>query len=39
VIPLFSRAQVSGVIQTLEGVDINPWDAELWNIKDWKAKQ
>lgn len=37
-IPLFNRAQVSGVSQTLEGVDINPWDAELWNIKDWRRK-
>jgi peptide/nickel transport system substrate-binding protein len=36
VIPLVHRARVSGVSQTIEGLDPTPWDAELWNIKDWR---
>lgn len=36
VIPLVHRARVIGVNPTLSGVDPTPWDAELWNIKDWR---
>ncbi len=37
-IPLIHRADVAGVNDTLEGVEFTPWDAELWNIKDWRRK-
>jgi peptide/nickel transport system substrate-binding protein len=36
VIPLVHRARVIGVNPNLTGVDPTPWDAELWNIKDWR---
>ena len=35
-IPLVHRADVSGASTTLTGVDLTPWDAEFWNIKDWR---
>lgn len=35
-IPLVHRADVSAVSKTLTGMDLTPWDAEFWNIKDWK---
>lgn len=35
-IPLVHLAQVSGVGNSLEGVDLTPWDADTWNIKDWR---
>ncbi len=36
VIPLVRQADISGVSNALEGVDLTPWDADLWNIKDWR---
>lgn len=36
IIPLVHRAQVSGISNLLEGLDPTPWDADLWNIKDWR---
>lgn len=36
VIPLVHRARVIGIGSNLTGVDPTPWDAELWNIKDWR---
>ncbi|MBE7473428.1 MAG: peptide ABC transporter substrate-binding protein [Anaerolineae bacterium] len=36
IIPLVHRARVIGVNPALSGVDPTPWDAELWNIKDWR---
>lgn len=36
VIPLVHRARVIGVNPNLAGIDPTPWDAELWNIKDWR---
>ncbi len=35
-IPLVHVADVAGVSNTLEGVDLTPWDANTWNIKDWR---
>lgn len=35
-IPLVYRAQLSGVSNTLVGVDLTPWDADVWNIQDWR---
>jgi len=37
-IPLVHLAQVSGTNENIEGIDLTPWDAEVWNIKDWKRK-
>ena len=34
-IPLVTRGDVSGVLNTLLGVRFNVWDSELWNIADW----
>ncbi len=38
-IPLVDRAGVHGVSNDLLGVDLTPWDSELWNIKDWRRAQ
>ncbi len=37
-IPLVQRANSSAVSNTLEGVDLTPWDSDVWNIKDWRRK-
>ena len=34
-IPLVLRGFVSAHLNTLEGVRINAWDSELWNIAEW----
>ena len=34
-IPLIWRGSVSARANTLEGVRMNAWDSELWNIADW----
>jgi peptide/nickel transport system substrate-binding protein len=35
-IPLVRRSQASVVANSIEGVDLTPWDADVWNIKDWR---
>ena len=35
-IPLVSRGAVSAHLNTLEGVRINGWDSEMWNIGEWR---
>ena len=35
-IPLVDWADVRGVGQTIEGIDLTPWDANTWNIKAWR---
>jgi peptide/nickel transport system substrate-binding protein len=35
IIPIIFRANASARSNSLEGVIINPWDSELWNIADW----
>jgi peptide/nickel transport system substrate-binding protein len=35
-IPLFINASVSGASTSLVGVSLTPWDADVWNIKDWR---
>ena len=35
VIPLIHRAEVVGVSNDLQGVDLTPWDSRTWNIADW----
>ncbi len=34
-IPLVHRGDVSAHSNSLEGVRMNSWDSELWNIADW----
>lgn len=35
VIPLIHRGNVSGAANSLQGVAMNPWDSELWDVADW----
>ena len=35
-IPLVNRGFVSAHLNTLQGVQINGWDSELWNIGEWR---
>ena len=35
-IPLVHLAKVAGVNNAIEGVDLTPWDGNLWNVKDWR---
>ncbi len=35
-IPLVHRGRISALSNTLEGVVMNAWDSELWNIDDWR---
>ncbi|MDQ7025494.1 MAG: peptide ABC transporter substrate-binding protein [Anaerolineae bacterium] len=34
-IPLIYRGSVSAHSNTVEGVQMNAWDAELWNVAEW----
>ena len=38
VIPLVHLVDFSGISGTLAGVELTPWDVEVWNIKDWRRK-
>lgn len=35
-IPMVNIAWVSGAAQDMEGIDLSPWETELWNIQDWR---
>ena len=35
-IPLVNRGIVSAHLDTLQGVRINGWDSEMWNIAEWR---
>ena len=35
-IPLVTRALVSAHLDSLQGVRMNAWDSELWNIAEWR---
>jgi peptide/nickel transport system substrate-binding protein len=35
-IPIGHRAEVFGASNTLDGINLTPWDADTWNIQDWK---
>lgn len=37
-IPLVHIADISGMSTSLEGIDLTPWDADVWNIKDWRRQ-
>ena len=38
-IPLIWRGDVSAHAVTLDGVRMNSWDSELWNVADWKRAE
>lgn len=35
IVPLIHRRIISGKARTLEGVRMNSWDSQIWNIADW----
>jgi peptide/nickel transport system substrate-binding protein len=35
-IPLVHRNRVAGVSRNIEGVDLTPWDEDVWNIQEWR---
>ena len=35
-IPLIHRGNVSASSNRIEGIRMNAWDSELWNVADWK---
>lgn len=35
VVPLVLRNEVTAVGRALQGVNVSPWDGELWNIASW----
>lgn len=37
-IPLVFRGSVSGISNRLDGVWVNGWNSEMWNIEDWTRK-
>lgn len=37
-IPLVNRTPPSAISKTLQGVELTPWDSDLWNIQDWRRK-
>lgn len=39
IIPLIHRGDVSARANSLDGVLMNSWDSELWNIADWTRTQ
>ena len=38
VIPLVHRAETAGVSQRLQGVNLTPWDLNVWNIAEWRRR-
>lgn len=37
-IPLVHLGIAGGVANDLAGVDLTPWDVDVWNIKDWRRE-
>ncbi len=37
-IPLVNIAVPAGLSNTIEGVELTPWDANVWKIEDWRRK-
>jgi peptide/nickel transport system substrate-binding protein len=35
IVPLIHRNNISGKARSLEGVRMNSWDSQIWNIADW----
>jgi len=38
IIPLVHRTFPTGASNTLEGIELTPWDSNLWLIKEWRRK-
>ena len=38
IVPLVHRGNVAAAANSLEGVKLNVWDSDLWNIADWSRK-
>ncbi|MHC8508883.1 MAG: peptide ABC transporter substrate-binding protein [Rhodospirillales bacterium] len=38
-IPLVHRGRTSAHVNSLEGVVLNVWDSEIWNIADWRRAE
>ncbi|MCP4687938.1 MAG: peptide ABC transporter substrate-binding protein [Desulfobacterales bacterium] len=38
-IPIVFLAEAHGVGSDIRGVDLTPWDANTWNIKDWRREK
>lgn len=36
VIPLVSRARISGARSEIVGIELTPWDSHLWNVHEWR---
>jgi peptide/nickel transport system substrate-binding protein len=39
IIPLVHRGNVAGVANSLEGVRLNVWDSDLWNLAEWSSAE
>lgn len=39
VIPIVDRATTTGVSNTLTGIDPTPWDANTWDISNWRRTE
>jgi peptide/nickel transport system substrate-binding protein len=39
VIPLIQVFQPVGVVNSIDGLNITPWDVEVWNIADWRRSE
>ncbi len=39
IIPMIRRGDVSAKAKSLDGVRMNSWDSELWNIADWSRRK
>ncbi len=37
-IPLVQNSLSAAVSNTLEGIDLTPWDSDTWNIADWRRR-
>ena len=35
-IPLVNRGIVAAHLNTLQGVRLNGWDSDMWNIAEWR---
>ncbi|MFP4006862.1 MAG: peptide ABC transporter substrate-binding protein [Spirulinaceae cyanobacterium] len=38
VMPIVDRAEVVGVSNTIEGLELTPWDLNTWKIAEWKRQ-
>ncbi len=39
IIPLVHRGNVAGVANSLDGVRLNVWDSDLWNLAEWSRAE